>query len=185
MANGLGDAYTATLERIKGQRGALARFGISALMWISLAERPLAIDELCHALATDVASGCPNINSEMVPPIETVVASCLGLVTIDHASSTLRLVHATLKEYLHSNKDNIFQNPHASMAEICLSYLGMQSVQELPSDLKTAPPAFPLLAYASCHWGAHAREEFTISVKDHAIRILGQYPQHAAANIFL
>ena len=93
MTSGLSDAFTATLSRIKGQPGALARYGISALMWISLAERPLLIEELCHALAVEVEP--PNFDPEMVPTIETVVASCMGLVTIDHASSTVRLVHAT------------------------------------------------------------------------------------------
>src|SRR5205807_4390279 len=138
MTDGLGDSYTGTLNRIRGQCGTLARFGISALMWVSLAERPLRIDELCHAMAVEV--GSPNINTEMVPEIETVVASCMGLVTIDHASSTVRLIHATLEEYLHSHQGDIFQNPHAIIAEVCLSYLGIQSVRDLPSDLEAVPP---------------------------------------------
>ena len=117
MTTGLSETYTATLERIKGQHGALARYGVSALMWISLAERPLLIDELRHALATEV--GSPNINTEMVPQIKTIVASCMGLVTTDDASSTVRLVHATLEVYLRRHKHNVFQNPHATIAEIC------------------------------------------------------------------
>ena len=48
---GLGDAYGATIERIKAQSGDKSRLGMEALMWISHAERPLKVDELCHALA--------------------------------------------------------------------------------------------------------------------------------------
>ena len=180
MTSGLSDAFTATLSRIKGQPGALARYGISALMWISLAERPLLIEELCHALAVEVEP--PNFDPEMVPTIETVVASCMGLVTIDHASSTVRLVHATLKEYLCSHQDSVFQDPHATIAEVCLSYLSLQSVREILPNLQTIPHGFPLLSYASCHWGAHAQKDLTVRVRQLALGIL-DYIQHVVANI--
>src|SRR6202000_2437952 len=42
---GLGDAYGATLGRIKRQRGERARLGMAALMWIAHAERPLKAEE--------------------------------------------------------------------------------------------------------------------------------------------
>ena len=47
---GLGDAYGATLDRIKGQGGEKARLGMAALMWVSHAERPLKANELCHEI---------------------------------------------------------------------------------------------------------------------------------------
>ena len=182
MTSDLSDAYTATLERIRGQRGALPRYGISALIWISLAEQPLLINELCHALAVEVEP--PNFDPEMVPPVETVVASCMGLVMIDHASSTVRLVHATLMEYLCRHLDSVFRDPHASIAEVCLSYLSLQSVRELPSNLETVPSEFPLLGYASCHWGAHARKELTGRVRQPALGIL-DHNEHVVTNISL
>ena len=180
MTSGLRDAYTATLSRIRGQRGALARYGISALMWISFAERPLLIDELCHALAVEIEP--PDFDPEMVPTIETIVASCMGLVTIDYASYTVRLVHATLEEYLCSHRDRVFRDPHANIAAVCLSYLSIQSVWEFPSDRLNAPQEFPLLSYASCHWGAHARKEFTGRARPLAFGILDNI-QHVVANI--
>lgn len=183
MTNDLSDAYTATLGRIKGQRGALAGLGISALMWISLAERPLLIHELCHALAVEV--GSPNIDAEMVPTIDTVVESCIGLVAIDRASLTVRLAHATLEEHLRRHRNSVFQNPDAAIAEVCLSYLGTQSVRELPSNLVSAPRDLPLLGYASCHWGAHARKQLTARARQLALWVLSLYPQHVAANMFL
>ena len=182
ITSGLSDAYTATLERIRRQRGALGRYGILALMWISLAERPLLVDELCHALAVEVEP--PNINLQMVPPIETVVASCMGLITIDHASQTVRLVHATLKEYLCSHRDSVFWDPHATIAEVCLSYLSIQSVRKVLSNLHTVPDGFPLLGYASCHWGAHAGKEPTVHARQLALGIL-DHIQYVVANISL
>ncbi|RPA93171.1 hypothetical protein L873DRAFT_1706513, partial [Choiromyces venosus 120613-1] len=182
MANGLNSAYTATLERVNVQPCALVGFGVKPLMWISLAEQPLLIGVLCYALAVDVES--PSFDIEMVPPIETVVASCMGLVTIDHASSTVRLVHATLQEYLRSHQGHVFRSPRAAIAGGCLSYLGIPSVRELLCDIETATPAFPPHLCLLLR-GAHARKQLTPSIRELALEILVQYPQHAAAIIFL
>src|SRR5205807_4552645 len=51
---GLGDAYGATLERIKAQGGEKTKLAMATLTWICHAERPLLVDELCHALAVDI-----------------------------------------------------------------------------------------------------------------------------------
>ena len=47
----LNSVYDQTLGRIKDQKGDRSRLGMEVLMWVSHAERPLRIDELCHALA--------------------------------------------------------------------------------------------------------------------------------------
>ena len=46
---GLEDAYSETIERIRPHGGDKVRLGMEALMWISHTERPLRVDELCHA----------------------------------------------------------------------------------------------------------------------------------------
>ena len=50
----LDTVYDQTLRRIKEQKGDRSRLGIEVLMWVSHAERPLRIDELCHALAVEI-----------------------------------------------------------------------------------------------------------------------------------
>ncbi|RPA88327.1 hypothetical protein L873DRAFT_1586774, partial [Choiromyces venosus 120613-1] len=72
-----------------------------ALMWISLAQRPLSVDELCHALAVKV--GSVDLDTSTIPSIETLLGCCLGLITVDRESSTVRLIHATLQEHLSAN----------------------------------------------------------------------------------
>ena len=99
---GLGDAYCATIERIKAQGGGKGRLGMEALMWVSHAERPLMVDELCHALAVEL--GSTNFNAENVPSISTLISCCQGLITVDKEASTVRLIHFTLKEYLSDRK---------------------------------------------------------------------------------
>ena len=54
---GLGNAYGATLERIKTQEGEKAELAMTTLMWICYSERPLRVDELCHALAVEIGDG--------------------------------------------------------------------------------------------------------------------------------
>src|SRR5207253_5303062 len=91
---GLGDAYNATLDRIKGLGGEKARLGMAALMWISHSERPLKADELCHALAVEIGSA--NVNTDNVPSMGTLLICCQGLVAVEKEASTILLVHFTL-----------------------------------------------------------------------------------------
>jgi len=123
---GLGDAYGASLDRIKEQGGERARLGMAILMWISHAERPFKGDELCHALAVEI--GSPNLNSENVPTIGTLLACFQGLVVIDKEASTVRLIHFTLQEHLRAHPE-LFGSTHSTIAETCLSYLNSQQVK--------------------------------------------------------
>ena len=88
----LGDVYDATIERIKAQDGDKSRLGMTALMWISHAERPLRADELCHALAVQLGSRDFDVGN--IPSISTLVSCCQGLITVDKEASTVRLVRS-------------------------------------------------------------------------------------------
>ena len=109
---GLGDAYSVALDRIKAQSGGKSRLGMLALMWISRSERQMSPDGLCHALGVQIGSTDPNPDN--IPSTQTLLASCLRLVTVDRGESTVRLMHFTLQEYLNSRSE-IFQNPYSVM----------------------------------------------------------------------
>ena len=96
--NHLGDAYATTLDRVKAQKGSRSRLGIEALMWVSNSERPLQTSELCHALG--VKTGSEDLDIDNIPTIRTLLGCSLGLITVEASSSTFRLVHLTLQEYL-------------------------------------------------------------------------------------
>ena len=119
MTSGLGldDAYDATLDRIKGQSKGKSALAMAALMWISRSEHPIHIGELCHALAVEIGSRC--MERDNIPSEKTLLASCMGLVTVDE-SSTVRLVHFTLQEYFNSHSE-YFENAQSTMAQVCLS----------------------------------------------------------------
>src|SRR5205807_10656959 len=99
----LGNAYGATLERIKAQNEAKSNLAITTLMWICHSERPLKVDELCHALAVEI--GPSDFDSDNIPLIGTLTSFCQGLITVDKEASTVRLIHHTLQEYLSSHLD--------------------------------------------------------------------------------
>ena len=184
MTNGFGldDAYSTTLDRIREQRGNKLKLGMEALMWISCSERPLKADELCHALAVEI--GTTDLKICNVPSIRTLMSCTLGLVAIDRQSSIVRLVHFTLQEYLAAHP-NLFITPHSMMAEICLTYLNFQSVCEFSTTLRTIPATTPLLHYAACYWGFHARKDVTEGVQRLALRLLQQDANHISAHILL
>ena len=100
MTSGLGlaGAYKNTLERIQEQCEDQSKLAVQALMWISRSERLLRVDELGHALAVEI--GSTHLDPDNVPSIQTILGCCLGLITVDKESSTVRLIHFTLQEYL-------------------------------------------------------------------------------------
>jgi len=179
---GLDDAYHATLDRIREQKGNRGKLGMEALMWILSCERQLKAGELCHALGVEL--GTTDINIHNVPSIRTLLSCTLGLVTIDGPESTVRLVHFTLQEYLVA-RHNLFITPHSMMAEICLTYLNFQSVCELSTALGTLPSTMPFLHYASCYWGLHAKKEMGKNVECLALQLLQQDANHIWVDILL
>ena len=178
----LGDAYGATIERIKAQGGGKSRLGMEALMWISYAERPLMADQLCHALA--VEPGSTDFNADNVPSTSILVSCCQGLITIDKEVSTVRLIHFTLKEYLSSCPD-ICTRPHSAMAETCLAYLNSKQVKALSADPSSHILDTPFLGYCSVYWGVHVKRDFSHQAGSLALELLQDYDDHISAQSLL
>jgi len=177
---GSGDAYDATIWRIRAQEGDRARLGMAALMWISHSVRPLGVDEICHALAVEI--GSTDIDTNNVPSIRTVLSCCQGLATIHGESSTIRLIHLTLKEYLSRHAD-LFARPHSKIAEACLTYLNFQTIKHLPASSSHDPQGTPFLAYSSLYWGVHMRMELSDCSRYLALGLLDQFDNHVSAEL--
>ena len=179
---GLGDAYMATLSRVKSQQRSRSKLGMEALMWVSHSERPLHVNELCHALGVEEES--TNLNIRNIPAIETLLACSLGLITVEKSSSIVRPIHYTLQEYL-SHNPNLFLKPHSMIAEVCLTYLNFRHVRGFSPALRSVPSTAPFVEYASCYWGTHARRETTESVKMLALKLLDGYDKHISSKVLL
>jgi len=162
QGNGLSDAYTDTLARLKAQKKSRSMLGMKVLMWALYSERPLRVQELRHALGVEI--GSENLDPENIPALQTLLGSCLGLVTVEASSSTVRLVHFTLQEHLLSDL-TLFHNPHSTIAEVCLTYLNFGCLWDLPTSISD-PQMMPLLEYASCYWRTHMRRETSENAKE-------------------
>ena len=179
---GLGDAYSTTLGRIKGQGGEKARLGMAVLMWISHAKRPLKPDELCHALAVEI--GSPNLNTNNIPPIGTLLSCCQGLVVVDKEASIIRLMHFTLQEYLLAHPQ-LFGAAHSTIAETCLSYLNSQEVKALPASHSPDFQSIPFFEYSSLYWGIHAKRELSDCAKLLALKLFDDFQNHPSIKVLV
>lgn len=180
---GLGDMYGTTLERIRAQDGERSRLGMTTLMWICHAERPLQVDELCHALAVEI--GSTNLNAENVPSVGTLLGCCQGLFTVDQEASIVRLVHFTLQEYLCNHHDDLFNRAHSNIAEICLTYLNSQQVKNLSTNPSVSPQDIPFIRYSSRYWGTHAKIELSTRAQSLALELFSQCDGHIPAKLLL
>jgi len=178
----LGDAYGATLERIKAQDEEKATLAIAALTWVCHSERPLQVEELCHALAVEI--GEKDFDPENVPSIETLLACCQGLIIVDAEASTVRLIHYTVQECL-CNYPGLFSGPHSILAETCLTYLNSHQVKNLTSHSLQDCGSMPFLEYSASYWGTHAKRELSDNAKTLALELLNQYEGHISAAALL
>ena len=179
---GLGNAYGATLDRIKAQGSYLSRLGTTALMWICHSERQLGAEELCPALAVDI--GSTDHNADDAPSIQTVLSCCQGFVVVDNEGSAVRLIHYTLREYLVSHR-SFFRSPHSTIAETCLAYLNSQQVMALSDPHAQNTQQSPFLQYSSLYWGAHMKKELTDRGKMLALKLFSHYEFHISIKLLL
>jgi len=170
----LDSLYDQTLQQIKEQKGDLPRLGMEVLMWVSHAERPLRIDELCHALAVDVEA--TDLDSEKIRSQDTVLGSCLGLAMVDKKTSIVRLIHDTLQQYL--SRPGILSGTHKVLGEACLAYLNFDQIKRLPASDVGNLGHMPFLEYSSSCWGAHAKIELSDRAKTLALELLNQSESH-------
>jgi hypothetical protein len=157
LPSNLGDAFTGTMTRIERQPNALSGRAGKIIAWIHLAERPLTVDELLGSLA--VKDGDTSFDRRGIPVRRTLLNCCHGLVVIDQETSTVRLVHYSLDEYLRK-QDQIFgltkAQWHSKIACTCLTFLNFSSLTDREaseeSDMTTS-----ILYYAATQWGNHLR----------------------------
>lgn len=140
-----------------------------------LSALPLPIDALLEACA--IREEDTDLDQENSPSLSKCLEACLGLVTVDQGTSTLRLVHFTLQEYLEGQKaflGRTIEAGHDDIARTCITCLMFKSVTaEVPPALLTSDAGYThgvpqkkdefsineyLLEYAAWRWGDHVRQ---------------------------
>ncbi|RYO96622.1 hypothetical protein DL763_003108 [Monosporascus cannonballus] len=154
--------YLAYFERIESQPR--KNLGLSAILWVSTACRPLQASELLEALAIR-----PN-NRDRDPAgqiaLSKVIQAAGGLLVFDPNSMVVRLVHESLQSYIDRNSDRLFGSPHTTILEVLATYLNFRPFvdrrTQIPSNdwLKTelAKSSYKLLEYSCHHWDYHVRK---------------------------
>ena len=179
----LDTVYDQTLQRIREQKGDRSRLGMEVLMWVSHAERPLRIDELCHALAVEMEA--TDLDPENIRPQDTLLGSCLGLAVVDKETSQVRLIHYTLQEYL--SRPGVLPDAHRTLGQTCLAYLNYDQVKRIPADNVSTRRRMatlrkmPFLEYSSLHWGRHAKIELSHHATSLVLDLLNQFDQHISS----
>lgn len=97
---------------------------MEVLKWTYLAERQMTIAELRHALAA-FNSASDTFNPDDLPFEKSLVDYCYGLVITDKETSSMRLVHKSLQDFLDRQytANELFEDGHDSISLTCLKYM--------------------------------------------------------------
>ena len=179
MPQGLNDAFEETLNRIQRQADGRKKLGMNTLMWIYHAKRPLLISELSDALA--IRPGVTSLNPLYRPSQKLIVDSCLGLVKVDEKSSTIRLIHYSVQEFLQHSEEKIFPMGDVLIAELTITYslLDEFAAGSCPDEgaIEALISQNPFAAYAACFWGHHVRDAKCGTTEELALHFLRAVPQ--------
>ena len=164
----LDETYQRTLREIDKANW---EFAHRIFQFVSVASRPLLVEELAELLAFDFNAGpIPKFHEgwRMEDPVHAVLSTCSSLLTIvkDWFGEVIQFSHFSVKEFLTSARlakasDIIPRRYHVSMtpahslaAQACLGIL-----LHLDKDAVTGDSLgkWPLAHYAAEHWVDHAR----------------------------
>ena len=101
----------------------------------------------------------------------------------DAETSTVRLIHHTLQEYL--SRPGTELDAHKTLAQTCLAYLNYELVKELPANDLSNFRDIPFLEYSSLYWGRHAKAKLSDRARSLALKLLNQFSNHISATFLL
>ena len=155
----LNHAYAEAIERIQAQPQEYQELAKRVISWITLAQRPLSVLELRHALAVEIDRS--DLDDENLIETEDLLSGCAGLVVIDDESGIIRLVHYTAQEYFQRLLPLWNPDAHPEIVKICIAYLSFDvfavgpTVSGLVMDERIQGNL--LLSYAATYWSYHYR----------------------------
>ena len=166
LPESLDDTYGRILKQIhKSNR----RHAYRLLQCLTVAIRPLRVEELAEVLALDLSRGAiPNLNADWrwEDQEEAVLSACSSLVAIitDNGSRVVQFSHFSVKEFLTSDRlatsfkeMSQFHIPiepsHVILAQACFGVLLRLDDHTDEESVKN----IPLFRYADAHWIGHAQ----------------------------
>ena len=175
LPKGLDGIYNEAMQRIRSQDEETAQRAEQVLSWLAYALRPLTFAEIQHALA--VEPGEAEFGEDAAPDEDFLVPICAGLVTIDKESSIVRLVHYTTQEYFERTQASQFSQARVMIAMTCLTYVSFDVFADghclSDENTQVRMREYPLLEYASRHWGDHACSNPEEAIEERTLEFLG------------
>jgi len=192
----LDETYERTLRGIKEANWEVAH---RLFQFLTVASRPLHVEELAELLAFDFEEGpipkfCEDWRLE--DPVEAVLSTCSSLLFVVKMddSKVIQFSHFSVKEFLTSSRlaktsDIVPRRYHISItgahtvaALACLGFLLHLDENVNGDDLQK----FPLADYAAQHWFNHARfEDVAQNVEDAAQNLFHPRKPHFAAWVWI
>ncbi|KAF2787346.1 hypothetical protein K505DRAFT_288134, partial [Melanomma pulvis-pyrius CBS 109.77] len=156
----LDEIYSRMLSNIAPEN---AQNALRVLSWLCFAFRPIYLDELAEALATDLESLEYDANQKLQDP-EDILSICGSLVMRSGESGrVLKLSHYSVKEYLtsarilNSHQSSYYIARHEadiSITKTCLVYLRGRHYKS-KDEAVAARLEHPLTKYSTDFWTAH------------------------------
>jgi len=178
----LDETYERTLQRINKVNW---EFAHRLFQCVSVASRPLSVEELAEFLAFDFGTApIPKFNEgwRLEDSVVAVLSTCTTLLSVVRVnqSCVVQFSHFSVKEFLTSarlaeKRDTICPRYHVSIpaahtlvAQACLGLLLHLDGNITGGSLRT----FPLAEYAAGHWVSHAKRADTLLNLQDGIRLL-------------
>ena len=151
-------AYNDLIERIRNQNADYADLAMKTLLWIVNAKRPLKMEEVIYALATE--PGDTSLDTDGVSDSSLVLSVCAGIVTFEPESRIVGLVHYTAQEYLARRGPDIFPDAQREITLICLTALSFQAARNhyYEEETNQGNVHLQLSRYAVPYWADHMRD---------------------------
>ncbi|KAI7975642.1 hypothetical protein EIK77_003997 [Talaromyces pinophilus] len=153
------EAYGRTMERIAKQNAGRKTLAVKVMVWICYTKRPLTLEELQQALATE--DGEEEIDPENVESARSLLSCCLGLVVLSKADLTLGMVHETAMNFVRATDIVHDVEPNLLISQTCLTYLSVKPMREgfceKIEDLQSRLQHLPFLNYAAHFFGQHLK----------------------------
>jgi len=89
----------------------------------------------------------------------------------------VRLILHTVQEYL-CYHPGLFLKRLSVLAEICLTYLNLQQVNDLTSHSPPDNGSMPFRKYSSRYWGTHVNKDLSDHSRVLALELFKQYEHH-------
>lgn len=135
---GLTEVFQRSLRRIVDQKNTKIAQGV--FQWVTVAKRPLTLDELQQALSIRVGDSAI-VPERWVTGVERVSDWCANLIEVDDTTCEVQLIHHTVRQFLLDTSAAILSEPSAAhfhmeaeenetrVAELCMTYLDLEDLK--------------------------------------------------------